>query len=128
MSNELFVYEEFFCRGFGGVNKFKVPLDAIKQAINFALLTDETREEREEEIEDFMSVFDNKVIHLLEYIINVHNFVPDFDVNSILTDLDELGRFNIESEEQGYGIGRTKELAYIAFGEINGGSFEENWD
>lgn len=126
--NDLFVLEEVNCRGDVTQNKFKVQVPLIKQAVDYALLSDEERDEMEEEIDEFLDSFENySITSLLASIIQVKQFIPNCDVNEFLTNLEQKGRFSVDSEECVYGVGITKELAYQAFCEVRIES-NEDWE
>ena len=127
--NNLFVLEEINCRGDITHNKFKVQVPLIKQAVEYALLSPDEKDEMEEEIDSFLDSFENySLTSLLAAIIGSTNFLVDFDPNTIITKLEEEGKFSIESEECGYGVGLTKELAYQAFCEIQVVCDEDGWE
>lgn len=123
---DLYVLEEINCRGEVKQHKFKIQVPLIKQAVFYALLSEDEKNEMEEEIDDFLNSFDNNSIAtLLSSIIASQQF--DFDPTSFITKLVEEGRFGVESEEQSYGVGITKELAYQAFCEIQNVD-NDDWD
>lgn len=126
---DLFVVEEINCRGDVRQNKFKVQLSLIQQAIDYALLTQQEQLEIEEEIDTFLDSFENySITNLLCSIIQIKQFIPDFDPITFMTNLKEKGLVGVESEESVYGIGLTKELAYQAFCEIKVGYDDNDWD
>lgn len=127
--NDLFVIEEINCRGEVSQNKFKVQVPLIKQAVEYALLSQDEQMEMEEEIDEFLDSFDNySITSLLASIIQAKQFIPNVDPNQFITDLEEKGRCGAESEEQIYGVGLTKELAYQAFCEVQVECSDEGWD
>lgn len=127
--NELYVLEEINCRGDVRQNKFKIQVPLIKQAVDYALLSQEERDEMEEEIDEFLDSFENySITNLLASIIQAKQFNPNVDPNEFITKLEQEGKFSVESEEQGYGVGITKELAYQAFCEIQVICDDEGWD
>lgn len=126
---DLFVLEEINCRGDVRQNKFKIQLPLIQQAIDYALLTQQEQLEIEEEIDTFLDSFENySITNLLCSIIQIKQFIPDFDPITFMTNLNEKGLVGVESEECGYGIGTTKELAYQAFSEIQVQTSNDEWD
>lgn len=127
--NDLFVLEEINCRGELSQNKFKVQVPLIRQAVDYALMSQQERDELEEEIDDFLDSFENySLTSLLSSIIGGKQFIPDFDPNTIITKLENEGRVSVESEECGYGVGITKELAYQAFCEVQFVCDDDGWE
>lgn len=127
--NDLFVLEEINCRGEVKQNKFKVQVPLIKQAVEYALLTSAEQLEMEEEIDEFLDSFDNySLTMLLSTIISSPTYLVDFDPTTFLTNLEEKGRCGVEGEEQIYGVGLTKELAYQAFCEVQVECSDEGWN
>jgi hypothetical protein len=126
---DLFVVEEINCRGDVRQNKFKIQLVLIQQAIDYALLNQKEQQEIEEEIDDFLDSFENySITNLLCSIIQIKQFIPDFDPTTFMTKLKENGLVGVESEECVYGIGTTKEFAYQAYCEIQVETSNNDWD
>jgi hypothetical protein len=126
---DLFVLEEINNRGDVSQNKFKVQLPLIQQAVDYALMSQDDRDEIEQEIDEFLDSFENySLTTLLASIIGASSFIPNFDPNSVMDELKEKGRFGVESEEQIYGVGTTKELAYQAFSEIQTTCEDDGWE
>ena len=128
--NDLFVIEETNCRGDVHQNKFKVQVPLVKRAVEYALLSKDEKEEKEEEIGVFLDSFENySITMLLASIICCQQFIPNINPKSFLHSLEVRGKFGVEGEEQNYGVGLTKELAYQAFCEIKVEVIDdEDWD
>lgn len=127
--NELYVLEEINCRGDVSQNKFKVQFPLIQQAVFYALLSQDEKDEMEEEIDEFLDSFDNySITNLLASIIAAQQFIPTVNPTSFISKLVEEGKFSVESEEQGYGVGVTKELAYQAYCEVQFICDDEGWN
>lgn len=127
--NDLYVFEEVNSRGDISQKKFKVQVPLIKQAVDYALLSQSERNDQEEEIDEFLDSFENySITRLLACIVCCNSYLPNFDPNDIMVQLVEKGRFGVEGEEECYGVGVTKELAYQAFSEIQVNVNDEGWD